>query len=211
MQGRAHDEGRRREPGRDQRTPRAGALRDQTRHRRSGSDARARAGLPPRAGPSADRGRSRPREDADDQDDRRSARRDVRARAVHARPRTVRPRRHARLPAGRGNVRHRARTGLLQLPARRRDQPRAGEGAVRAARGDAGASGDDRAHDVSGAGSLPRDGDTEPDRVRGHLSAAGGADRPLHAQDPHRLSGARRGAHDRPAAARRRPRSCERR
>ena len=29
-----------------------------------------------------------------------------------------------------GDVRHRARPGLLQLPARRRDQPRAREGAV---------------------------------------------------------------------------------
>ena len=85
---------------------------------------------------------------------------------VHARPRPVRPRRHAHLPAGRGHVRHRARPGLLQLPARRRDQPRAGEGAVRAARGDAGAPGDDRPHDLPGAGSVPRDGDAEPDRVR---------------------------------------------
>ena len=38
-----------------------------------------------------------------------------------------------------GHVRHRARAGLLQLPARRRDQPRAREGAVGAARGHAGA------------------------------------------------------------------------
>ena len=68
----------------------------------------------------------------------------VRARPVHARPRPVRPRRHAHLPPGRGHVRHRARPGLLQLPARRRDQPRAGEGAVGAARGDAGAPGHDR-------------------------------------------------------------------
>ena len=41
-------------------------------------------------------------------------------------------------------VRDRARPGVLQLPARRRDQPRAGQGAVGAARGDAGAPGDDR-------------------------------------------------------------------
>ena len=41
-------------------------------------------------------------------------------------------------------LRHRAGAGVLQLPARGRDQPRTGEGAVGAARGDAGASGHDR-------------------------------------------------------------------
>jgi MoxR-like ATPase len=41
-------------------------------------------------------------------------------------------------------LRHRARPGVHELPARRRDQPRAGQGAVRAARGDAGAPGHDR-------------------------------------------------------------------
>ena len=71
--------------------------------------------------------------------------------------------------AGNDDVRHRARPRLLQLPARRRDQPRAGEGAVGAARGDAGAPGDDRQADASGAGAVPRDGDAEPDRVRGHV------------------------------------------
>ena len=50
-----------------------------------------------------------------------------------------------------GDVRRRARPRLLQLPARRRDQPRAGEGAVRAARGHAGAAGDDRQGVVRGA------------------------------------------------------------
>ena len=40
-----------------------------------------------------------PREDADDQDDGRGARRHVPARPVHARPRAERPRRHADLPA----------------------------------------------------------------------------------------------------------------
>ena len=101
-----------------------------------------------------------------------------------------------------GRLRHRARPGLLQLPARRRDQPRAGQGAVGAARGDAGAPGHDRPHDARRARPVPRDGDAEPDRVGGHLSAARGADRPLHAQDPRRLPGARRGADGRPALAR---------
>ena len=52
-------------------------------------------------------------------------------------------------PARGGDVRHRARPGLLQLPPRRRDQPRAGEGAVRAARGHAGAPGHDRPRHAS--------------------------------------------------------------
>ena len=46
-------------------------------------------------------------------------------------------------------------------------------------------------------------GDPEPDRVGGDVPAAGGAGRPLHAQDPDRLPRARRGADDRAAAARR--------
>ena len=44
---------------------------------------------------------------------------------------------------------HRARPRLREPPARRRDQPRAGEGAVGAARGHAGAPGDDRRRDVT--------------------------------------------------------------
>ena len=48
-----------------------------------------------------------------------------------------------------GRVPGLARAGLRQPPARRRDQPRAGEGAERAARGHAGAAGDDRARDLS--------------------------------------------------------------
>ena len=64
------------------------------------------------------------------------------------------------------------------------------------------------AHDLPGARAVPRDGDAEPDRVRGHLPAARGAGRPLHAQDPDRLPGARRGADDRPAPARRAARAA---
>ena len=45
---------------------------------------------------------------------------------------------------GDGDVRHGARARLLQLPAGRRDQPGAGQGAVGPARGHAGAPGDDR-------------------------------------------------------------------
>ena len=153
-----------------------------------------------------------PRQDAHDQDRRRRARRLVQAAPVHARPRAGRPRRHAHLPRRHGRVRHRARAGVLQLPARRRDQPRAGEGAVGAARGDAGAPGHDRPRDASGAGAVPRDGDAEPDRVRGHLPAARGAGRPLHVQARRRLPDrARRGRSSssaRSRAAARRARCC---
>ena len=71
-------------------------------------------------------------------------RRHVPPHPVHARPR-ARPTSSARASgAPTPAVRHRARPGVRQLPARRRDQPRAREGAVGAARGHAGAPGDDR-------------------------------------------------------------------
>ena len=95
--------------------------------------------------PPPDRGRARAGEDADGQDDRRRCSA-ARSSAIQFTPdlvpsdlvgtRIFRP--------DQSDVRDRARPGLLQLPARRRDQPRAGEGAVGAARGDAGAPGDDR-------------------------------------------------------------------
>ena len=49
----------------------------------------------------------------------------------------------------RGEFRTRARPGVRQPPARRRDQPRARQDAVGAARGDAGAPGHDRRHDAT--------------------------------------------------------------
>ena len=56
--------------------------------------------------------------------------------------------------------------------------------------------------DLPGARPVPRHGDPESDRVRGHVPAAGGPGRPLHAQGARRLPGARRGADRRPALAR---------
>ena len=123
---------------------------------------------------------------------------------VHARPRAGRPRRDADVPRAARTASTRARPGLLQLPARRRDQPRARQGAVGAARGDAGAAGHDRQGDPRRAVAVPRDGDAEPDRVRGHVSAARGAGRPLHAQGARRLPG-RGGRADRDRARARRP------
>ena len=124
-----------------------------------------------------------PREDADDQDDRRRARRLVRAHPVHARPRPVRPRRDAHLPAGRGRsfdtelgpvfcnflladeinrAPAKVQSALLEVMQER--QVTIGH------------------DDVPGARPVPRHGDPESDRVRGHVPAAGGAGRPLHAQ-----------------------------
>ena len=50
--------------------------------------------------------------------------------------------------------------------ARRRNQPRAGQGAERAARSDAGVPGHDRRRDALRAAAVPRHGDAEPDRDR---------------------------------------------
>ena len=99
------------------------------------------------------------------------------------------------------HLRHRARPGLLQLPPRRRDQPRPGQGPVRAARGDAGAPGHDRAGEPRGPAPVPRDGDPEPHRVRGHLPAARGAGGPLPHEGRRRLPDPGRGGDGRRALA----------
>ena len=104
------------------------------------------------------------------------------------------------LAARRRHVQDRARPGVRQPAARRRDQPRARQGAVRAARGHAGAPGHDRRRDASRARALPRARDAEPDRVRGHLRPPRGAGRPLPVQARRRLPG------DRGRDRRRRPR-----
>ena len=97
--------------------------------------------------------------------------------------------------------------------ARRRDQPGDAQDPVGAARVHGGAPGDDRRRHLPDARPVPRHRHPEPDRVRGHLRAARGPARPLHAADPPRLPAAARGdRHPRRAEARpsaRRPaRSC---
>ena len=79
---------------------------------------------------------------------------------------------------------------------RRRDQPRDAEDAVRAARVHGGAPGHGRRHDLPDARPVPRHRDPEPDRVRGHVRAARGPARPVHAPDPPRLPAAGRGGGD---------------
>ena len=102
------------------------------------------------------------------------------------------------------------RADLRQRRPRRRDQPGDAEDAVGAARGDGRASGDGRRRDARAAVPVPAPRDREPDRVRGHVPAAGGAARPLLPAHRARLPGARGRAEDpdRPAlraSARRSP------
>ena len=85
-----------------------------------------------------------PRQDPDDQDPCRRPRRHLQAHPVHPGPDALGPRRHPHLPPVRRLVRDGARPGLRELPARRRDQPRPGQGPVGPARGHAGAPGHDR-------------------------------------------------------------------
>ena len=66
--------------------------------------------------------------------------------------------------------------------ARRRDQPRARQDPVVAARGDAGTQRHHRRHDPPAARSVLRHRHAEPDRIAGHLPAARGAARSLPVQ-----------------------------
>jgi MoxR-like ATPase len=100
----------------------------------------------------------------------------------------------AALPAG---------TDLQQHGARRRDQPLAGEGAGGTARSHGGAHGDRRRAQPRPATPVHGAGNTESHRAGGHLSAARGADGPLHHENHHRLSGRRRRGGDHPPGARR--------
>ncbi len=103
-------------------------------------------------------------------------------------PDAVRPRRDAHLPPRRRRLRDRARPGLRQLPARRRDQPRPGQGPVaRCSRSCRSTRSRSATTTYPGPDAVPRPGHREPDRGRGHLPAARGAGRPVHAQDPARL------------------------
>ena len=69
-----------------------------------------------------------------------------------------------------------------QRRARRRGQPHAAQDAVGAARGDGRGPRHDRRRALSAAAAVLALRDAEPDRVRGDLSAARGAARPLHGQ-----------------------------
>ena len=89
--------------------------------------------------------------------------------------------------------------------ARRRDQPRAAEGAVGAARGDGRAAGHGRRRHAPPARPVPPARDGEHDRAGGDVPAPRGAARPLPRPHLARLPDARRGARDRRRAAPRAP------
>ena len=98
--------------------------------------------------------------------------------------------------------------GVRERRARRRDQPGVAEDAVGPARVHAGAPRDGRqAHPRAGA-AVHRARHPEPDRVRGHLSAARGAARPLHGARLARLSRAPTQETDMLADARRAATAC---
>ena len=159
------------------------ALRVQARHRRPGRDARAPARRAAGRRPRAARGRPRPGQDADRQDARRGARRQLPPHPVHARPRARRPRRHAHLAA-----RHRhastsssARCSATSCSPTRSTarRPRCSRRCSRSCRSTRSRSAA-QTHRVPEP--VPRARHAEPDRVRGHLPAARGAGRPLPVQ-----------------------------
>ena len=190
---------------------RARALRDPARDRRAGPDAGAGARVPAVRRPPADRGRTRPREDADDQDRGSGARRHVPAHPVHARPRAERPRWHPRVPTRHRDVRHGA--GPVFCNFLLADEINRAPAKVQSALLEV-----MQEHQVTigrethaGPRPVPRHGDAEPDRVRGHVPAPGGAGRPLHAEGRRRLSRRRGRADRRRAGARPSGRGAERR
>ena len=165
------------------------------------------ARLPVRRRSPADRGRARRRQDLARQGDRPLDRRLVAAHPVHPRPPALRrDRAHRSGTAARSDFEFRAGRRVRERRARRRDQPRVAEDAVRAARGDGGAPGHGRHGDVQAARAVHGDRDAEPGRARGDVSAARGPARPLPAAVADRLPGSRRRARDPRRVRRRRAR-----
>ena len=107
---------------------------------------------------------------------------------------------------GEGHVPDPQGSDLRQLRPRRRNQSRPVQGAVGPAGGHAGAAGHDRRPDLPARWPVPGDGHAEPHRAGGHLPAARGPGRSLHAQSEDHLSGAAGGAKGaRPGHGRHRP------
>ena len=180
-------------------------LRDQARHRRAGRDARARVRLPARRRPSADRGRAGPREDADREDRRRRVRRQVRARSS-SRPTSCRPTSSARGCTAQRSEEFDIELGPVFCNFLLADEinraPAKVQSALLEVMQERQVTIGKETYPVPRA--VPRHGDAEPDRVRGHVPAARGAGRPLHAEDRRRLPGRGRRA-DRDRARARRP------
>ncbi len=118
------------------------------------------------------------------------------ASAIYARHAARRHRRnHDLQPSGR-RVSHQARPDIQQSDSGRRDQSRACQGSKRAPGGHAGAPGHHRRGNLPIACAISGSRDAEPPGAGGHISATGGADRPIHDEGGRRLSHANRGARD---------------
>ena len=141
---------------------------------RQAGRAPARAVRTPARRARSDRGVSRPGQDADRPIVRDRDRGALLARAVHPGRDALGRDRRVDLQPAHGGVRVPARAGVHERPARGRDQSRPAEDPGGAARGDAGAPGDDRRSHAAARPAVPGAGDPEPDRVRGHVPAAGG-------------------------------------
>ena len=115
---------------------------------------------------------------------------------VHPRPAAGRPHRHADLQPARRLVHRQARAAVREPRARRRDQPRAAKVQSALLEAMQEQPGHARRRDPRARGAVPGAGDPESDRAGGHLPAARGAERPLHAEGASRLPGARRGEGD---------------
>ena len=100
-------------------------------------------------------------------------------RAVHARPAAGRHHGRHRLRPAQRCVRVPSRSGLREHRARRRDQPREPEDAVRPARGHGGGPGHRRRADAPGGASVHGHRDPEPRGAGRHLPPARGAARPV--------------------------------
>ena len=156
--------------------------RDGQGHRRAegaaGTDDDRAAGLGARPA----RGRARPGQDPGRQDAGAGHRPELQAHPVHPRPAAGRPDRHHGLQPEDRRIHHAQGADLHQPAAGRRDQPRPGQGAERAARGHAGAAGDHRRREPRHRPAVHGHGHPEPDRAGGDLPPARGPDRPLPAQ-----------------------------
>ena len=177
------------------------------RRARARGDAAPGRPLPRRRGAPDHRGLPGRREDDAREGARALGRLLVLADAVHARPAALGRDRRERLQPAHERVRVPARPGVREprcsstrSTAPRRRRRRRCSSACRRTRSRSTASA------TSWRAPFMVDGDAEPDRVRGHVPAARGAARPLHAADRDRLPAARRGgadadrADERPAA-----------
>src|SRR5664280_1275974 len=179
--GRSGSAGRRRRgpsPGGAGRPPRRGRQ-GRDRPGRSGHRTGHRAALPR---PRLARGCAWSREDVAGAGAGRGAGPGHQASPVHAGPDAGRRDRFAGVRRPNRRVLLPRRPGFHQPAPRRRDKPNATEDPGQPAGGDGGAAGLSGGHAAAAAGAVRRGGDPEPDRVRGHLSAARGPARPVPAQ-----------------------------